>query len=40
MFHGKIISQIIKEDIDSTLDINQFGGRQGLNINSAKILIN
>ena len=40
MVHDKILSQIINEDIDSTLDINQFGGRQGLNINSAKILIN
>ena len=40
MSHDQILSQIINEDIDSTLDINQFGGRQGLDINSAKILIN
>ena len=39
MVHDKILSQIINEDIDSTIDINQFGGRQGLDINSAKILI-
>ena len=40
MVHDKILSQIINEDIDSILDINQFGGRQGLNTTSAKTLIN
>ena len=32
--------QIISDDINSILDINQFGGRQGLDITSAKTLIN
>ena len=40
MVHDKILSQIINEDIDSILDINQFGGRQGLDTTSAKTLIN
>ena len=40
MVHDKILSQIINEDIDSILDINQFGGRQGLDTTSAKALIN
>ena len=34
MYHDKILSQIINEDIDSSLNKNQFGGMQGLDINS------
>ena len=37
---NKILSQIISDDINSILDINQFGGSQGLDITSAKTLIN
>ena len=40
MVHDKILAKIVNKDVELILDENQFGGRPGLDTNSAKILIN